>query len=201
MFKNILKYFFIFLIISINIENFRDKNISEKITTSVFIIIFIIIILKIFKTSKSKSIDKNSKPSNINLLADLERKDLSENEFKNKINFQLNIHLKNKTEIFWVADEHRIHPWSIQPGGNTVVVIFKDKNCFGYDKVKRPDRYTRKITNDYIVNNKSNYKFKTLEEYIESIFLVQEGKITLNKVWDNSMSNSPWTILEKYRTK
>ena len=126
---------------------------------------------------------------------------LSQNEFEDEINSQLNQLRGSITKILWVGDKHRRHPWSLQPGGCTVVVLFKNKKCLGYDKVKRPDRYTQKIAKDFISNHYSNFHIDTLEQYINEIYLTSDSGVDLKKVWHSNMHQSPWSILEKYRTK
>ncbi|PQJ82694.1 hypothetical protein [Polaribacter glomeratus] len=126
---------------------------------------------------------------------------LSQNEFESEINQQLNIIKGSVTKIVWVGDSHRTHPWSLQPGGCTVVVLFKNKSCLGYDKVKRPDRYTLKIANDFLSNHYSNLHVDTLEQYINEIYLTSDSGVDLKKVWHSNMNQSPWSILEQYRTK
>lgn len=201
MLKQFFKYFLIFIVITVNLDKFSSESKNPtKIFTAIFIIVVIYIILKLFKQSNEhKRINKPQ--SEIYSSPTILKKDLTEIEFKNKINSQLNFYLKKRTEIFWVGDEHRTHPWSIEPGGSTVVVLFKDQKCIGYDKVKRPDRYTRKISTDYISNNFSNQQYNSLEQYIKSIFLAQDGTVELKKIWDTNTHLSPWEILEKYRIK
>lgn len=121
-------------------------------------------------------------------------------QFKNNIQKQLIDKKNGSTVISWVEDEHRRHPWSIMPGGCTVVVIFSDKKCFGYDKVKRPHKYLQKITNDYICNLNCSQKVNNLESYIDSIYAVKEGETSLNSVWTRSDEVSPWDLLQKYAT-
>jgi hypothetical protein len=125
---------------------------------------------------------------------------MSQNEFETEINSQLNNIKGSLTKILWVGDKHRTHPWSLRPGGCTVVVLFKNKACLGYDKVKRPDRYTRKISQDYISNHYSNSHSSSLEDYINEIYLTSDSGVDLKKVWHSNMSTNPWQVLEKYRT-
>jgi hypothetical protein len=125
---------------------------------------------------------------------------MSQNEFETEINSQLNNIKGSLTKILWVGDKHRTHPWSLKPGGCTVVVLFKNKACLGYDKVKRPDRYTQKISRDYISNHYSNSHSTSLEHYINEIYLTSDSGVDLKKVWHSNMSMSPWQVLEKYRT-
>lgn len=126
---------------------------------------------------------------------------LSQKEFEEEINSQLNQYRGSFTKIFWVGDEHRLHPWSKEPGGCTIVVLFKNQSCLGYDKVKRPDRYTQKIARDHISNHYSNAHLHSLELYINEIYLTSEKGVDLKKVWHSNMHQSPWSILEKYRIK
>ncbi|WP_159019850.1 hypothetical protein [Algibacter sp. L3A6] len=124
---------------------------------------------------------------------------LSEAEFEKEISSQLNNITGSITRILWVGDKHRTHPWSLKPGGCTVVVLFTNKTCLGYDKVKRPDRYTRKISRDYISNHYSNAHSTNLEDYINEIYLTSDSGVDLKRVWHSNMRTSPWDILEKYR--
>jgi hypothetical protein len=132
----------------------------------------------------------------------IENSQMSLSEFEDEINYRLNKLRRAKTKIFWVGDEHRTHTWSLEPGGCTVVVLFKNETTFlGYDKVKRPDRYTKKITEDYISNKLSNRHIDTLEEYISEIYMTSDDSMDLHKAWCSNMKESPWEILEKYRVK
>lgn len=130
-----------------------------------------------------------------------ERKNFTDNEFKTEIQSQLNTNERNVTRIHWVEDNHRTHPWSVMPGGCTVVVIYSDKQCRGYDKVKRPHKYLKKVSEDYISNFRSNRRISTLEEYIECLYAVKEGQVKLNLVWRKGNRSSPWDSLEPYSTK
>lgn len=125
---------------------------------------------------------------------------MSQFEFEEEINNQLNKIRGTFTRILWVGDQHRTHPWSLKPGGCTLVVLFNNKICFGYDKVKRPDRYTKKITREFIINYYSNKHTVSLEDYINEIYLTRDSGIELKKVWHSNMQENPWLILEKYRT-
>lgn len=152
---------------------------------------------KITPTSQHNNLDYNKILSKIN---NEKRIDLSDGEFKSKIELQLITKSLKTTPIFWVGDKHRTHPWSQRPGGCTVVVIFDDNKCFGYDKVKRPHRYIQKISHEYLINYHSNVRIETLEEYIDCIYAVKENEVSLNLVWNKNMYNSPWEELEEYAT-
>lgn len=132
--------------------------------------------------------------------APIKRQGLSDQEFQKEIQQQFNTLIRKSKRIFWVGDKHRTHPWSLRPGGCTVVVIYEDGECRGYDKVKRPHKYLRKVSEDYISNMKSNYRYKTLEDYINSLYAVREGEVKLRKVWSKGSNTSPWLVLEPYTT-
>ena len=128
------------------------------------------------------------------------RQGLSDQAFQNEIQQQLNTLTRRSKRIYWVGDKHRTHPWSLRPGGCTVVVIYEDGECRGYDKVKRPHKYLRKISEDYISNFASNYRYRSLEDYINGLYAVREGEVKLRRVWSKGSSGSPWELLESYAT-
>tara|TARA_Y100001970_G_C14242491_1_gene865790 strand:- start:1079 stop:1582 length:504 start_codon:yes stop_codon:yes gene_type:complete len=131
----------------------------------------------------------------------------TEESFNKSLNKQLKKHFsktKNLTKICWVGDEHRSHPWSKMPGGCTVVVVYTTGKAYGYDKVKRPHRYMKQIIGKNIIdvfNRNDNIQISLLQEYIEGICITKEDKITLNKVWDNTMDSQPWQYMKEYATK
>lgn len=108
-------------------------------------------------------------------------------------------------EIFWVGDEHRIHPWSVEPGGGTVVVVYKSGQILGYDKVKRPHRYMPKIFKGDKKNIFSkwddNTLYKYLDEYVEKIYAAKEGSDDLDFIWKNGDEENLLEKLEEYKTK
>ena len=109
-----------------------------------------------------------------------------------------------KREIFWVDDKHRTHPWSLKPGGSTVVVEYLDGNIFGYDKVKRPDKYLPKIFKEdkrnIYVNWDDNAIYKYLNDYIKKIYASKQGSHILDSIWATGEEELPFEKLEKYRT-
>jgi len=108
-------------------------------------------------------------------------------------------------EILWVGDSHRTHPWSLEPGGSTVVVEFLDGKILGYDKVKRPHRYMPKIFREdkrfIFYKNGDNEQYKFLNQYIAKIHAAYQGEDTLDSVWYNGDNELPWDKLESYKTK
>ncbi len=106
---------------------------------------------------------------------------------------------------------HRTHPWSLRPGGVTVVVLYINGNCYGYDKVKRPQNYMKVIIGrelqkidpdiENIYNSDDNEHIETLQEYVEGICITKEGKIKLTKVWHKRSNANPWKVMEPYATE
>ena len=158
------------------------------------------------KTNKPTPTSQNNNNNNIDFneilsqIKNEKRIDLSDSQFKSKIELQLTTKALKTSPIFWVGDKHRTHPWSQRPGGCTVVVIYDDNKCFGYDKVKRPHRYIQKISKEYLINYHSNIRIETLEEYIDCIYAVKENEVSLNLVWNKNMHSSPWDDLKEYAT-
>ncbi len=107
-------------------------------------------------------------------------------------------------KIFWVGDKHRSHPWSVRPGGNTVIVLYKDSKCYGYDKVKRPDSYMTKVIGETIkrvYSRNDNYRMETMEEYLEEIFILKPTSQIVERVWSKNSRVKFSSSLEKFRTE
>ena len=110
-----------------------------------------------------------------------------------------------RKEVFWVGDEHRVHPWSVEPGGSTVVVEYLNNQILGYDKVKRPHRYMPKIfkedkRNIYCKWNDSTL-YKYLNEYVSKTYAAKEGSNRLDSIWAQGDKRLVLEKLEKYKTK
>ena len=187
-----------------------DESLFSNIISVLFSIAVIVFLVGFFtsgntntkvQTKAHKPVTYNPPPPLTKPNSTISKSKMTEIEYQELVGDQLNKLKSIKTPIFWVGDEHRTHPWSLRPGGCTVVVIFSNKECKGYDKVKRPDAYTTKITEDFVCNIRSNKQIKNLEDYLDEIYLVKEKEIILNKVWDKNMRISPWKILEKYRVE
>ena len=121
------------------------------------------------------------------------------------INIDANVFVNYRKEIYWVGDTHRTHPWSIEPGGSTVVVEYINGQILGYDKVKRPDRYMPKIFKEdkesiYSIWD-DNTLHKYLDEYVGKIYAAKEGSTTLDFIWKNGDKDLPIEKLKEYKTK
>jgi hypothetical protein len=104
-----------------------------------------------------------------------------------------------KRIILWVGDAHRTHPWSLRPGGGTVVVVYKSGKILGYDKVKRPHRYIPKIfrgDKESIYNNwDDDTLYMYLEDYVESMGAAHADSDELEIIYRNG--DDAKDILEK----
>lgn len=129
------------------------------------------------------------------------RIDLTVYQFQGLVQNQLNSLEERAVKIHWVEDEHRTHPWSKRPGGCTVVVIYSNGHCRGYDRVKRPHRYLNKVSQDYISNFMSDQRIDTLDKYIEKFYAAREGAVRISLVWSKRDGISPWSALERYATE
>jgi len=156
---------------------------------------------------------KNPVQENHKNTSDLRENISSKKEFEKILNKQLKTIysgfrlLKN---IFWVGDEHRLHPWSRKPGGCTVVVVLTNGQALGYDKVKRPHRYIKKIILNKmglksqwnsIYSRNDNLRIPNLRDYLKGVCITKQNRTTLNLVWDNKYSNEPWSKLKAYATE
>jgi hypothetical protein len=65
--------------------------------------------------------------------------------------------------VIWVEDDFRINELSHQPGGCDVIVEYANDNVFGYDRVKRPPEYIRKILVTELAGG-NEVEFDSLEE-------------------------------------
>ena len=111
-----------------------------------------------------------------------------------------------KKVILWVGDEHRTHPWSLRPGGGTVVVVYKSGKILGYDKVKRPHRYIPKIFRGDKESIYSNWDddtlYKYLEDYVESMGAAHADSDELEIIYRNGDDpKNILEILEKFQTE
>ncbi|MBI9040208.1 hypothetical protein [Lutibacter sp.] len=185
-----------FYLTVVNVSKAPDE---KEYTIVKYVLIDKMFIETLFSIFKGEVIEISEIPALFNHSNRVTPKNYNQEEYESFINLQLNNLRKKETRIFWVGDEHRTHPWSLMEGGCTLVVLYQDSGCRGYDKVKRPDAYGQKITRDYISNNYNGNKFGDLETYIDEIFIAEENSFVLKRVWSSNSGLSPWEILEKYR--
>lgn len=123
------------------------------------------------------------------------------------------IHLDNEQrtfrnftkEILWVGDEHRTHPWSMRPGGATVVVVYLTGKVLGYDKVKRPDRYIPMIFRGDKESIYSKWEertlYKYLSDYVESIGAARPDSDEIEILYRNGDNVNILDKLKYFRTE
>lgn len=202
--RKIIGYIFV-IIPLLNVITFIRTNGTFHSTPTIVVLILMFIGGLIMlnhkdkiEESKQEAINVADFNSNINQDA---RTSYNNIEHQEELNTQLSAKEYKTIKIFWVGDKHRTHPWSIEPGGCTVVVLFKNGDCLGYDKVKRPHKYLPKVSSNYLCNILQNQKIDNLQDYIESVYAVKEGNIDLNLVWKHGDYSNPWDLLESYSTK
>lgn len=110
-----------------------------------------------------------------------------------------------KKTILWVDDEHRTHPWSVRPGGGTVVVVYLTGKILGYDKVKRPQRYIPKIfkgdKESIYTKWDDNTLYKYLSDYVELIGAARPESDEIDILWRNGDDIDILKKLEEYQTE
>ena len=110
-----------------------------------------------------------------------------------------------KKEILWVGDEHRTHPWSVRPGGGSIVVVYLTGKVLGYDKVKRPHRYIPKIFRGDKESIYSKWDDKTLykylSDYVESIGAAKLESEELDILYRNGDNVDILEKLKEYQTE
>ena len=116
-----------------------------------------------------------------------------------------------KNIVLWVADEFRINPLSLKPGGSDVVVEYHDGNVFGYDRIKDPASYIRAIFAKKIILEIQN--FEELSESLQMDIVKSKvhriyardykdendfKNVPFKEIWNSSTSKElPWTVLLK----
>lgn len=195
------------VIVFLLVVEINSHNVPPIIGGTIPFLIFIIpVIVFVMLDDQSNERDFSAtKPSSTirtpEVASRFSRESYSDEEFQNEIQKQLNEWLNESKRIYWVGDEHRNHPWSLRPGGCTVVVLYENGECRGYDKVKRPHRYLKQVSEDYLSNFESNFRHEYLSSYIKHLYAVREGEVKLHRVWSKPTDRSPWTSLEKYATE
>lgn len=105
-------------------------------------------------------------------------------------------------KVLWVDEEFRINPLSKKPGGNDIIIEYKDGKALGYDKIKFPSIYLDKVISDYFKiitdfeNLHRNKKLEIVKIYINRIFARsykndKEFEIKpFEEIWDSSKHNN-----------
>lgn len=114
-------------------------------------------------------------------------------------------------EVLWVAREFRTNPLSHVPGGSDVVVEYHEGEILGYDWIKYPSRYIRKIFNDSVSNLYSDFEerdtqfqLSVVKEKISKIFARtydnrEFEKVPFENIWDSTTATElPWVKLKRF---
>jgi hypothetical protein len=110
-------------------------------------------------------------------------------------------------QVFWVGREYRKNELSFKNGGVEIIIEYTDGQVFGYDWVKYPGRYIKKVfDNTFLVNAHLN-EFETIKKNVSRVFARRCDSEDYNaesftEVWNNSTSeNLPYTLLDNYILK
>jgi|GEM_PF-4093616 len=119
------------------------------------------------------------------------------------------------TQILWVDVKFRTNPLSKQPGGNDIVVEYKDGKALGYDNIKVPSIYVDKIISDQFQKSFSKFeelnrikKIEVIKTYINRVYArsYKNNSEFLDKpyeeIWDSNKHNSlPSEALQEFELK
>lgn len=113
--------------------------------------------------------------------------------------------------IKWVDRNYRKNELSHEPGGADVIVEYKSNIILGYDWIKYPSRYIKRIVDkdiksihvsyDGLSEEKQLHELKTRIKTIYARKYTIEDKdiIPFDNVWNSETSlELPWEKLEKY---
>lgn len=109
-----------------------------------------------------------------------------------------------KPLIFWVDRQYRKNELSFQIGGVDIIVEYTNGKVFGYDWVKYPGRYVKKIFDEGFLKNSDSNELETVKRNISRIFArtYSHDKYKtepFTEVWNNKTHTTlPYSLLEKY---
>lgn len=109
-----------------------------------------------------------------------------------------------KSLVFWVAREFRINDLSFQNGGADIIIEYSNGKVFGYDWIKYPGRYVKKVFEKGFLNDQYSSEIEAIKENVLRIFArkYEADKYeteTFIEVWNNKTFNTlPYSILDKY---
>lgn len=83
-------------------------------------------------------------------------------------------------KISWVPDDYRTNTLSLKPGGVSLVVVLESGKVYGYDKVKMPSKYIRKI----LISDDPVNIF-----CIQTVFVRTQNMLSYLQLWSNNESN------------
>lgn len=116
----------------------------------------------------------------------------------------IGIPLELQSLIFWVSRQFRKNDLSFEIGGTDIIIEYKNGKIFGYDWVKYPGRYIKKVFEQTFLKNHNTSEIEIIKENVSRIFA---RKYETNKyeteqfieVWNNKTANClPYSILDEF---
>lgn len=99
-----------------------------------------------------------------------------------------------KDRVKWVSDDYRINELSLIPGGTDIVVEYNNSVTWGYDKVKFPSRYIKRILETSV-----DPLVEVVRVYARAYFDDSERHaIGFTKVWDTTFDGTVEDVLRKF---
>lgn len=127
----------------------------------------------------------------------------------NQIFQKLPYHLKNR--IQWVGRQYRVNSLSHIPGGSDVIIEYQNQKIMGYDWVKMPSLYIKKICDAEITRiyvGYSNYdeseQFDAFKKHFHRIYARKyedngQNDVMFEEIWNSETANSlPFKSLQKF---
>ncbi len=113
--------------------------------------------------------------------------------------------------VLWVTREYRTNPLSHEPGGSDVVVEYHNDKVFGYDWIKFPSKYAKKIWDNDILEIHEDFQDWDEEDQIVEIRKVIRRiyarkykrddfeTVPFKEIWNSETSKKlPWLLLEEF---
>jgi hypothetical protein len=99
-------------------------------------------------------------------------------------------------KIQWVEDSERLNPLSFIEGGTTLVLLFKNGNVLGYDKIKYPSRYIHEI-----LRSPSFRSIIDIYKDVDRVFVAYSHDLRFSEAWSKDSSVSLVASLQQYDSK
>ena len=111
---------------------------------------------------------------------------------------------KIKSLIFWISREYRKNDLSFEIGGADIIIEYTNGKIFGYDWIKYPGRYVKKIFNQSFLKDESLEEIELIKQNVSRIFArkYDADKYDIEafaEVWNNNNSDElPYSKLDKF---
>jgi hypothetical protein len=109
-----------------------------------------------------------------------------------------------RDSVFWVNREYRFNDLSFNFGGTDIIVEYSDGKTYGYDWVKYPSSYIRRIfKEDGLIDNQN--ELSSLKQRVKSIYACvfdknDESK-KLEEIWNSDSNELPYDKLKLFTYK